>query len=143
MTRWTPEQYAELLKRRNAAAQPLAPAAPVLLRPRYRSQLEAEYAATLELRKRAGEIVDYGYERISLLLPGAISYRPDFDAVLPDGHIEIHECKGWQREVARDRLRSAIATYPAFRWFIVGVDRQPVRMLMPDDVPSARKVVGK
>lgn len=142
---WTERQYADLLKCRGADTGPvdLPPAAAALLRPRYRSQLEAEYAGVLEFRKRAGEIVDFGYERIRLRLPGDVWYTPDFDAVDSDGVVLLFEVKGWQLETARVKLRAAIATYTGFCWYIVGVDRRPVRMLSPDDVPSARKVVGK
>lgn len=126
-------------KLRHAIADDKAP--PEKPRKAYRSQLEAEYAGVLELRKRAGDIVDYGYERIKLRLPGDIWYCPDWDVLRPDGGVELIETKGWMREVARDRLRSAIEAYPGFEWFIAGASLNAVRMLTPKDVPSARKGV--
>ena len=134
--RWTEQEVAKI---RHAVADDKAP--PARARKAYRSQWEAEYAGTLETRKRAGEIVDYGYERMTLRLPGDVRYTPDFDAVLPDGIIEMHEVKGMLREVARDRLRSAVATYPHLRWFLIGQSRVPVQLMSPADVPPARRVV--
>lgn len=134
--RWT---EADLKKLRHAIAEDKAP--PAKPRKAYRSQLEAEYAGVLEIRKRAGEISDYGYERLKLRLPGDIWYCPDFDVLRPDGGVELIETKGWMREVARDRLRSAIEAYPGFEWFIVGTGQTARRMLTPKDVPSGRSVV--
>jgi len=134
--RWTD---ADLRKLRTAMADDKAP--PQKRSKPYRSQWEAEYAGVLELRYRAGEIVSYGYERITLVLPGIVRYTPDFDCVLPDGTIEMHEVKGVLKEVARDRLRSAVETYPHIHWYLIGESRTPVRLYTPADVPSARKVV--
>jgi len=134
--RWTD---ADLRKLRHAVAEDAAP--PSKARKAYRSQWEAEYAGTLELRYRAGEIVSYGYERITLVLPGLVRFTADFDAVLPDGTVEMHEVKGVLREVARDRLRSAVETYPHIHWYLIGESRTPVRLYTPADVPSARKAV--
>ena len=135
--RWT---EAEVSKLRHAMSDDAA--LPVKVRKAYRSQWEAEYAGVLEMRFRAGDIVDYGYERITLRLPGDVRYTPDFDAVLPDGTIEMHEVKAWLREVARDRLRSAVATFPTVHWYLIGESRVPIRLRTPADVPSARKVVA-
>lgn len=133
MTRWTDADLATLQKRK---------APPVVSKARgYRSALEAEYAGQLELRKRAGDVTDYGYERITLRLPGGVRYTPDFDVLRADGAVELHEVKGWLREVARDRLRSAVATYPGFEWWICGTDKVARRLMSPTDVPSARRVV--
>jgi len=134
--RWS---EADIRKLRHAVAEDKAP--PQKPRKAYRSQWEAEYAGTLELRYRAGEIVSYGYERITLVLPGMVRFTADFDAVLPDGTVEMHEVKGMLREVARDRLRSAVETYPHIHWYLIGESRTPVRLYTPADVPSARKVV--
>lgn len=137
MTRWT---EADLAKIRYAVADDKAP--PQKPRKAYRSQWEAEYAGVLEMRFRAGEIAAYGYERMTLRLPGDVRYTFDFDCVLPDGTIECHEVKGMLREVARDRLRSAVATFPHFHWYLIGQSRVPTRLMSPADVPSARKVVA-
>lgn len=107
----------------------------------YRSRLEEEYAFILEMRKRAGEIRDFGYERVTLWLQGRVRYTPDFDVERWDGFIELHECKGWNRESGRNKLRGAIESFPAFHWYIVGTSKEPRRLQSPDDVPAIRKVV--
>ncbi len=135
--RWTEQEVAKL---RHAMSDDAAP--PAKVRKAYRSQWEAEYAGVLEMRKRAGEILSYGYEQITLVLPGQLRYTPDFLSVLPDGTFEMHEVKAWLREVARDRLRSAVATFPTVHWYLIGESRVPIRLRTPDDVPSARKVVA-
>lgn len=135
--RWT---EAEVSKLRHSIADDAAP--PAKVRKAYRSQWEAEYAGVLELRKRAGDIVDYGYERIRLLLPGGVIFKVDFDVLEDDGGVSIIEVKGFMREVARIKLRSAIEAYPGFRFYIVGASKTLIRMYRPDDVPSARKVVA-
>lgn len=137
--RWSEEQFRAHLACKRIEAS--APVPPPVERPKFRSKLEAEYDGTLMLRQREGLIVDYGYERIRLRLPGDLWYTPDFDVLEADGAVSLIECKGWMREVARDRLRSAVASYPGFRWHILGVERQLVRLHQPQDVPSARKVV--
>lgn len=144
--RWTPEQLLDYQKRK-AGDQPQVIAAAVKGKvvnaaPRpYRSRLEAEYAGVLELRKRELLLTDYGYERIRLRLPGDVWYTPDFDAIRADGSIELHECKGFMREAARNKLRQAVELYPGFHWFIVGESRTPRRLLAPSDVPAIRKGV--
>lgn len=142
--RWSTEEL-DAYKRRTAAEQPKVIAAAVKGTvvnqriPRYRSNLEVEYAGILEMRRRAGEIREFGYERIKLRLPGDVFYTPDFDALMLDGYVELHECKGFLRESARNKLRQAIELYPGFHWFIVGASKTPTRLLNPSDVP----VIGK
>lgn len=137
--RWTPEDLAAHQKRRAAPVEVPRPALVKPAGPRYRSQLEAEYAGILELRKREHLLTDYGYERLKLRLPGDVWYTPDFDALRADGVVELHECKGFMRESARNKLRQAVELYPGFAWFIVGASKTPKRLLKPSDVP----VIGK
>ena len=44
---------------------------------KYASKLEASYAATLELAKKAGDLLFY-LEQVPLRLPGGVIYRCDF-----------------------------------------------------------------
>ena len=140
--RWTKEEYEMLMQRRQERKQPVAVYAPVLVPVRrYRSQLEADYANVLEMRRRAGEIRDWGYERIRLLLPGGTTLKPDFDVLENDGGVSLHETKGLMREPARIKLRAAIEAYPGFRWWLIGTDMNIRRLMVPADVPPARRVV--
>lgn len=73
----------------------------------YKSKLEANYAAHLELLKKAGEIKDWKYEPISLKLSEGKRYRPDFIVVFPLGmerKPEAHEVKGKWTKNRRDGL---------------------------------------
>lgn len=54
---------------------------------------ESAYAAILELRKLAGDILDYGYERVTLKLGPNLRLTCDFDVHLPDGEMQLHEVK--------------------------------------------------
>lgn len=137
--RWSEQELAAHQKRRAAPAEAPKPDKPT--GPRYRSQLEAEYAGLLELRKRERLLTDYGYERLKLRLPGDVWYTPDFDALRADGAIELHECKGFMRESARNKLRQAVELYPGFEWFVVGASKVPQRLLKPSDVPMIGKGV--
>ena len=54
---------------------------------------EAAYAAHLEQRKRAGEIHDYRFEPMKLRLADNTFYSPDFEVILTDAKVEMHEVK--------------------------------------------------
>ena len=140
--RMTPEQVTRHRQRigaddyRPEAGKPAERAVEPVRGPRYRSSWEANFAGKLELMRRAGEIVDYGHERIKFRLPGDRFYCPDFDALTPSGETLVFEVKGYARRLAMDRLRAAVEIYPGFRWHIVRKDMQPHRLLTPADVPS-------
>ncbi len=66
----------------------------------YRSKLEARYAGYLDLLKQAGEIIGYQYEPIRFLLPGKRNtYKADFLVQRLDRSIEIHEVKGYHKNL--------------------------------------------
>ena len=90
------------------------------------NRLETRYADFLELRKRAGEILDYRFEPMRLILshnvPGkrnAVTYLPDFLVIYAD-HMEFVEIKAkrgkWtsMKDDARAKLNIASET---FSWF--------------------------
>lgn len=76
------------------------------------NKAEAAYAAHLELRKAAGEILWYAYEPFSLRLADGAWYKPDFGVMLADGEIECHEVKGHWDTAARVRIKVAADKYP-------------------------------
>jgi hypothetical protein len=84
------------------------------------NRTEHAYSNHLALRKAAGEILEFGYERIKLRLADKTFYTPDFDVVLADGTLEMHEVKGFWEEDARVKIKVAAAIYP-FRF--VGVQK--------------------
>jgi len=66
----------------------------------YRSRLEGDYALHLESLQKAGQIAGVYYEPFSMRLPGKRNrYQPDFLVELLDRRIEIHEVKGWTRNL--------------------------------------------
>ena len=79
------------------------------------NKTEMAWSNELEIGKRAGEIVHWGFETVKLRLAPSAWYTPDFFVVLPSGGIEIHETKGFMREAARVRLLTAASLYP---WFV-------------------------
>lgn len=85
--------------------------------------LEGDYAALLELQRRAGDVVAWHFGALRLELADRTWFRVDFvvvPAVIPAGFvIEAHETKGYMREAARVRLRVAARTYPWIRFRLV------------------------
>ena len=80
---------------------------------------EASYAAQLELRKRAGQIADYRFEALTLKLAHDTRYTADFLVIKADGGIELHEVKGFLREDANVKLKTAAALFPWFRFVVI------------------------
>lgn len=86
-----------------------------------RSRWEQEYRAVLQARKQAGEVTEIWYEPFAMTLADGVRYRPDFMVWRKDGVIEIHEVKGWSRNV-RDgltRLKWAAQRFPCYEWYLV------------------------
>ena len=87
-------------------------------RPPYRSKWEANFAAKLELEKRAGLIKAFKYEGISFQLSKGQYHRPDFLIWHMDGSIEIAQVKGWHRNMRAGikGLKWAAQLHPWFTW---------------------------
>lgn len=93
---------------------------------------ERRYANVLFTKKLAGEIQDYRYEAMTLILGPSNRYTPDFAVVMPDGELQIHEVKacyfhkGRQqlvmncRDDALQKWKDAALAFPWFRFFLVG-----------------------
>lgn len=60
------------------------------------NRTEAEYAALLQARKLAGEILDWGFERITLKLADRCTYCPDFTVWLADETMEFVDTKPYR-----------------------------------------------
>lgn len=82
------------------------------------NRTEAAYAAHLEARKLAGEIVHYAYEPIKLRLAVLTFYTPDFMVVTAESEIEFHETKGsWKaphQDDAKVKIKVAAELFPEF-----------------------------
>jgi len=73
---------------------------------------ERSYAALLESRRLAGEIVDYWFERLTFKLADDCRYTPDFIVMMPDGELQAHEVKGFFREDALIKIKVAAQQFP-------------------------------
>ena len=82
------------------------------------NRTEARYAANLDARRIAGEVVWYEFEGVKLRLADKTFYSPDFAVMLADGSIEIHEVKGHWQDDARVKIKVAARMYP-FRFIAV------------------------
>lgn len=115
--RLTEQEYADLKARLQA---PPVPVIEKSTQPKQRqNKTEIEYGQLLEARKRMGEIKDYGFERIKLRLADAVLYIPDYDVVLDDGTIEMHEVKGFMRDDARIKIYTAARMYPHIKFWLI------------------------
>lgn len=107
--------------------------------PRFRSTWEERFADQLVLLQREGSILWWGYEVLTLFLPGGVRYRVDFTTLKAEGGMACFEVKGRVREPARIKLRAAIALHPRFEWYLVGGDMTPRRLYTPGDVPATTR----
>lgn len=76
------------------------------------NKTEKARAIELEALKRAGEIRDWFYEKITLKLADDTRYTPDFFVVENDGGCRFEETKGFWREDAKVKLKVAAAQMP-------------------------------
>ncbi|WP_439444476.1 hypothetical protein ABWU93_11530 [Xanthomonas translucens pv. translucens] len=122
-----------------AAARPYTPAAPAARaaagtagaglvargRPRHvadeMNKTEAAYAAVLDQRMAAGEILWWVFESVKLRLAKATFLTVDFFLMTAAGELEAHEAKGHWEEDARVKMKVAAAMYP-FRFVAVQRD---------------------
>lgn len=76
------------------------------------NKTEEAYAAHLELLRRAGEILWFGFEAIKLRLADSTFYTADFAVMASDGVLEMHEVKGFWQDDARVKIKVAADRYP-------------------------------
>lgn len=55
---------------------------------------ESAYAEILQVRKLAGEIIDWQFEAVTFKLADDCRYTPDFQVQLADGSLEYVDAKG-------------------------------------------------
>lgn len=82
------------------------------------NKTEAEYAALLEARKAAGEVLWFKFEGFKLRLADNTFYTPDFAVLLRSGAMECHEVKGFMRDDANVKIKVAADLYP-FEFVVV------------------------
>lgn len=73
---------------------------------------EKAYAAILEARKQAGEVLWYEFEGMKFRLAPKTFYTPDFNVMLADNTLEMHEVKGFWQDDARVKIKCAADKFP-------------------------------
>lgn len=73
---------------------------------------EAAYAAYLEEKRWAGEVVWYKFEGMKFRLADSTFYTPDFVVMLANGQLEAHEVKGFWQDDAKVKIKVAAEMYP-------------------------------
>ncbi len=63
-------------------------------KPGVMNQTETAYAELLQVRKLAGEIIDWWFECIKIKLADLCFYTPDFAVLFADGSMEFIDAKG-------------------------------------------------
>lgn len=76
------------------------------------NKTEQAYAATLELRRHAGEVAWFKFEGLKFRLADNTFYTPDFAVMLSSGALEAHEVKGHWEDDARAKIKIAADMYP-------------------------------
>lgn len=88
----------------------------------YDSILEANYAAKLDLLKKAGEIKEIIPQyKISIDINEThiANYYMDFKVILPDDKIEMHEVKGMETPLWRMKWRLSIALNQNWKFVLI------------------------
>lgn len=76
------------------------------------NKTEAAFAAELDLWKKAEEIVEYWFERVTFLLADDLRYTPDFMVLDHAGRFKFYEVKGFMRDDARVKARTFVQLFP-------------------------------
>jgi hypothetical protein len=70
------------------------------------NRTEAAYARHLEARKHAGEVVWYGFEKVTFKLASDVRFTPDFVALMADGQLICLEVKGTTTKTSSAGVKS-------------------------------------
>jgi hypothetical protein len=84
---------------------------------------EADFAENLEWQKRAGDIVDYSFGKITFKLADGCRYTPDFFVIDKNGYLQFWEVKGFFRDDAKVKIKVAAEQNPHFSWFVTRKER--------------------
>jgi hypothetical protein len=76
------------------------------------NKLERSMALELEAKKRAGDIHEWRYERVTLKLADDTRYTPDFEVIENDGALTMVETKGRWMDDAKVKIKVAAEQFP-------------------------------
>jgi hypothetical protein len=91
------------------------------------NRTELAWANELESMRVAGVNLGWRFEAVRLRLGGTAFYTPDFLVVAVIGghtYMELHEVKGFWREAALVRIKTAASAYPWFRFKVIRKKRK-------------------
>jgi hypothetical protein len=83
------------------------------------NKTESAFEARLSLLHKTGDIAWYMYEALKLRLGNKCFYTPDFITITQDGQLEAYEVKGFWRDDARVKIKTAANMYPWIRFIAV------------------------
>lgn len=81
------------------------------------NKTEERYAAILQLRKHAGEIIDWHFEGHTFKLAADLRYTPDFGVLHVDGTYELIDVKG-SGPIDDKSIVKIKAAAEKFHWFL-------------------------
>lgn len=89
-------------------------------RPGVMNSTEAKYAAILEARLQAGEVLAYAFESVKVRIAPRSWWTPDFAVWLRDGSVEFVDVKGGRPEEQAQRVKIKVAAdrYPLWRFVV-------------------------
>jgi hypothetical protein len=76
------------------------------------NKTEAAYADHLEQLKRIGQVLWYKFEGMKFRLADKTFLTPDFAVMMEDGHMELHDTKGFMTDDANVKIKVAAEMYP-------------------------------
>ena len=81
---------------------------------------ETAYSELLQIRKLAGEVIDWQFEAVTFKLAADCRYTPDFKVLLADYTIEFIDVKGGgpMDEKSRVKVKCAAEKFPEFSFAI-------------------------
>jgi hypothetical protein len=87
------------------------------------NRTEEDYGSRLEILRRSGQILQWGFQAMTLRLGADVRYTPDFTVLVPVGpglcRLEQHETKGYMRDDAKVKVTVAAALFPWMTFFVV------------------------
>lgn len=83
------------------------------------NKLEESYASHLQTGRSIGRVSKWGFQTVTLKLGDDCRYTPDFYTLMQDGTVEFAETKGFMRDDALVKIKTAATQYPEFRFVLV------------------------
>jgi hypothetical protein len=86
------------------------------------NKTERLYGEKLDRMKVAGQVKWWAFNQVRLRIATgekAAWYKPDFFVQFADGHFEMHETKGFERQRGLLALKVAAGQFPMFRFVLV------------------------